>query len=188
MISILNSQNWLEKRKILSTRADVYSTKVARPHFYLTNTRETLENLFELQPTELENTFVNPSIYNLQLKNISEKAYLTFTDSFSPQWIVGPKFSSNLNFSFSPNISIPQDNKFENEAGGNVFIIDKEFIQNVAESYETNSDGSINASVSIYYSPQKQLVWGNYITGATLLLIVFFYFWLIFKNKKQLYE
>jgi len=50
MISILNSQNWLEKRKILSTRADVYSTKVARPHFYLTNTRETLKTYLNYNP------------------------------------------------------------------------------------------------------------------------------------------
>ena len=174
MINILNSFDWLSQKAIKSQVATIYINQNSRPHIYLTDQLENFDNTFNIQAIEVNYDYHSPSRYTLYLNNISNKMYLTFTDTYSDQWLLGPAFNSTWDFINWKDMPRLIEIKFKNEAQGNVFVIDKQLITNMTDDYVTNSDGSINAKISLYFSPQKQLVWGNIVTLTALFAVMLF--------------
>lgn len=183
IIEILDNSSWVTEQMIESNRANLYRVNLSRPHIYVTDEVETLDNVFNLDATAVPYEYVNSSIYNITLENVSDTSYLSFTDSYSHQWTFGPKFISPISFAFSATQYLPEDKRLENEAGANVFIIDRDIIIEYADEYTENPDGSVNATLSLYYSPQKKLIIGNLITVATVVVISLF---LVFSTLKKM--
>jgi hypothetical protein len=182
IINILSSFDWLTKYQIKSRDADLFVVKDARPRFYTTRERENFWNTSHLQANEVEYEMINPSIFKLYLKNITDETFLTFTDTYSEQWLLGPNYINELRFAFSKDIPLSIQYRSENQAGGNVFVLNRDMITNVSNMVESNPDGSINTTVTLYFSPQKKLILGNYISITTALIIIIYLCYFLIRN------
>lgn len=156
---------------------------------------------------------INPTKYNIYIKNITTEQKLIFFEIFNSNWKIFIKKQSdwcnNFNFSDATNeTECEYDQKyFEGEEisylwkkpifknthdiankYANQWTIDPEYIkQNFSkEYYKENSDGSIDVEMVLYFKPQSYYYLGLAISGLTLLGITIYLAYDIFKRRKSM--
>lgn len=155
------------------TGASVFENTSFRPHCYATTELETISRDVEFQPVDFE--VAGRSEYRVRMRNITAPVYLNFTDNYNPQWQLHMGKVSWWEIIAGHSISMSEAKHTKSDAGLNAFLIDPNYIkQNYPGFISTNSDGSINLEVTLYYRPQAYAVLGVVISFATLIGCLFF--------------
>ncbi len=122
---------------------------------------------------------IKPYMYEVNLSNISKLTRLSFSESYHPGWkIYMGKLGiadSFLSKNYLESNNMATSDMFQD----NSFVIDPEKIKRELgnEGYTTNTDGSINLKLTIFFRPQIYIFIGlgvsaAFIFGALLLSII----------------
>lgn len=187
-IETLDSLPFLKRVNIKGTDVKVYENKAYKPHVYAT---ETIEDIFKkIKYRRVDFKYINPTEYRINLKNISKKTYINFSETFNPGWKVKVSDFSRFGALRNNKYFLPDTFHKKNNAGFNSFIVDPNYIKKKYDSsaYTVNSDGSLNLHLTLYFFPQSYVYFGLIISGLTLFGCVGYlgYDWRRSRNKKLL--
>ena len=185
-INELDKINFLEKIDIGTEELVVYENKDFRPHIYATQEKETVYREIPYEKVKFEQK--NPTEYKVLLKNISQPAYLNFSESYHPDWKVRAGKFNWFNVLLDKNYFLPDKYHFKNNAKLNSFLINPEYIkQNFSkEYYKENPDGSIDVELTLYFKPQSYFYLGLFISGTTFLACLVYLGYDHYKRRKTI--
>jgi hypothetical protein len=174
-IDELNSLPFLKTVDIGQNDTVVYENTGYKPRIYATSMPETIIDNIPYKTVDYRQ--INPTHYEISLKNASDVYYLNFTDVYNKNWFVYvgnfawwkifPGFKTgdlrlqNLN----------EENHFRNDAGLNSFRINFDEICKNAEC-NINDNNTYDINLTLFYKPQAYLYLGYIISLLTLLFIL----------------
>ena len=167
-ISQLNKIPYLHKLNISAKDLVIYENSSSKPHVYITQKKETVNNNLGFKTVESE--FINGSEYKILLKNVSGSFYLNFSDNYNNNWGIRVGSFSWFKTLIDKKYFLPDALHFRNDAGLNSFYIDAGKICKVY-SCTRNNDGSYNIMLTLYFAPQSYMYLGFIIAGAVLIFV-----------------
>lgn len=156
VIDFLNKLPYLSKIDIGTEEIVVYENKNYRPLIYLTLEPDDIS--IPIEYLKVNFTQVNPTLYEITLRNSDKPVYLNFSDSYNLGWklfINGKKI----------------DDKFHKNTNklSNSFLLDPQYIK---ETF-----GEINnQKISLYFENQKYVYIGLVISISSLVIILIIIF------------
>lgn len=170
-ISEIDQVNWLKKIDSGTKDLVVYENENYRPHIYLTEETETINEAVEFKKTDF--VAENPEKYDVSIENVREPVYLNFSEKFNPKWKLHVGGFSWPAVLMNKDYAIVDDNHFRNDAGLNSFYIDPdEICSSESESRrwcKLNEDGSYDINLTLYFEPQGWFYLGLVISVLTLV-------------------
>jgi len=164
----LDSYDYLRKLDIGTESVDVYENREYKPFIYTFSEESVLQGLGDFE--EIVYTKYSPTKYSIPVKNVREPLYVTFSQSYHPDWrirIGDFKWYKSL---FNHNYFLAQDIHLSNNANLNTYYIDPPVICDRFVCDE-NEDGSYNFDITIYFKPQSLTNLGLVISGLIILVI-----------------
>lgn len=162
----LSKTPYLKRINANTGKIVVYENQSARPHIYSTLKKETIYADIPYQKVNF--TYINPTTYTINLKNISKPFYLNFTDSYNPNWELHIGNVSWMEPLYRTNYFLSVKH-FANDAGLNSFYVDPHQICSTSQNCTKNKDGSYSMNVTLYFEPQSYVYMGLIIGGITLI-------------------
>jgi hypothetical protein len=180
-ITVLDNLEFLERINIDTKEIIVYENEGYKPHIYLTRENESVNKSISYENVNFQ--FVNPSKYNVHLRNISDPLFLNFSESFHPQWEVRVGNFSWWESLLESNYFLPDNVQQNNRTGFSSYRIDP---NSVCLQYECikNSDGSYDIDITVYFSPQSYVYVGTIITIMTFGIILGYFGFKLYEKKK----
>jgi len=184
-INELEKINFLEKINIGTKDLVIYENKNFRPHIYITKEKETVYQ--EIPYEKVKFGQKNPTEYRISLKNISQPAYLNFSESYHPDWRIRVGKFYWFKVLLNKNYFLPDKYHFKNDATLNSFLINPEYIKQIfsKEYYKENQDGSIDVELTLYFKPQSYLYLGLFISGTTFLACLVYLGYDFYRRRPQ---
>jgi hypothetical protein len=178
-INKLNKISYVHKINIGTKDIVVYENANYKPHIYATNNQELINKNQEYKTVNFK--FVNPTEYEINLKNIAGPTYLNFSEAYHPSWKLRVGQFNWLDVLTKKNYFLPDKYHFENDASLNSYLINPETVCKVSnvKSYKVengcvrNKDGSYDISdITLYFAQQSYMYLGLIISGGTLIIVL----------------
>jgi hypothetical protein len=168
-IDDLDTVEWLKKVDLGTKGIVVYENEQARDHLYTTKEQESVHKT--VGSGHVDYTFVDPTEYQISLKNIKENMYINFSEKYHPGWRLRAGTFHWFDALIDKNYFLDAQDHSENDAKLNSFLINPEAIkQHVPKgNYIENPDGSIDLELTLYFKPQAYLNLGLIVSGAAML-------------------
>lgn len=188
-IDKLDNVPFLKKLNIPSLAQDniyVYENENYRPHIYLTQTKETIEQEIPFKKNNFK--FETPVEYSLRLENLSEPTYINFSEKYHPDWRMRAGEFRWLDALVKKDYFLPDNSHTENDARFNSFFIDPEYIRKYLpkDSYTVNADQSINIDLTLYFKPQAYYFVGLLVSVSGFIVsVIFLGYSLIIGNRRK---
>ncbi|MBI4009521.1 hypothetical protein HY357_04755 [Candidatus Roizmanbacteria bacterium] len=169
-ISELERLPYLKKINVGFKELVMFENFNYRPHIYSTQKKERIYSYVPYQ--KIKYSMVNPTQYKIILKNVKEAVYLNFSENYNPNWKIRVgKFSWFATLT-GKNYFLSDDIHFKNEAKLNSFIIDVQQICKKQDACISNSDGSYDINLTVYFSPQSYLYIGLIISAVAFFTCI----------------
>lgn len=169
-IDALDNAGYLTKIDIGTQEIVAYENKEYRPHIYLTYEKETIHA--DIPYEKVDYKPINPSQYQISLKNISKSFYTNFSEAYHPDWKVRIGKMEWLKALTNDKYFLSDQNHIKNDAELNSFFIDPGVLCKTDNACLKNADGSYNINFTIYFRPQSYIYLGSVISGMTLITII----------------
>lgn len=182
-INEVNKLFFLKKVDIGTKEIAIYENKNFRPHIYLTKEKESTTSATAY--SQVDHTFISPTEYKIEFKNVSNPTYVHFTETYHPGWKLYFGSADWRSF-FVKNVSILSDKShYQDEYNLNAFLLNPDEVCN-DKLCDKNSDGSYNINMSLYFQPQAYIYPGLAVSGATLIICFgYILYYGIKKTKKN---
>jgi len=146
------------------------------------NQNKTIPEIYSTDTPFIYFKKINPTKYKIKIENATEPFYLTFSESYDPQWVIyinKDKLQCNptINYENMNVVECQKESKFF-EIEDLIRIFDKSFPEEkhfIVNGYANawyidpqNLDMNKDITVTIYYKPQTYFYIGLIITGLTL--------------------
>lgn len=146
----------------------IYENEDFRPHIYITAEEETIYK--EIPYEKIEFSQSDSTEYHIDLKNISQKVFLNFSEKYHYNWKLGVGTFNWFRALLDKKYFLFDEDHYQNDANLNSFKIDPELIKKYYPgAYSENPDGSIDVELTLYFKPQSYFYLGLIISGAALL-------------------
>jgi len=184
-IKEISKLSYLKKVDLGTEELLVFENKDFRPHLYITSEEETIYKYVDYQKIDYQ--FINPTKYNIKLKNLSELVYLNFSESYHPDWKIKVGKFNWFKVLTDKNYFLLDEFHFENNALFNSFVIDPDYIKShySNSSYKENPDGSIDVELTLFFRPQSYLYFGLIISITTLVACLGYLIYLKIRDIKR---
>lgn len=188
-IDKLNAVPFLERvdmPSLAESNIYVYENNDYRPHIYVTHEEESIRQEIPFKRVAFE--FKNPTEYALRLKDISGPTYVNFSEKYHPDWELYIGKFHPIDIFAEKNYLLPESFHSENEARLNSFLLDPDYIkQNFPKNaYVTNSNGSIDVTLTLYFKPQVYYLSGLFVSVLVFVVsIIFLGYSLIIRKQKK---
>lgn len=123
---------------------------------------------------------INPVTYQLTFSHIRNPQQLVFFDSYSSGWKLYPDIYSSpsnniMSYLIKKNIFADSQDIFNNYA--NKWKIDPNFIKQKFSQryYHTNTDGTIDMTMTLYFEPQENFYIGTLISVLTIIIFIIYF-------------
>ncbi len=163
---IKNDPNFIAKLiaanpgKITKVAKNIYKLNYFLPRIYAQSTVLSPQYSAKLQASF---TKINSTEYKISVKNLSSTAELNYLENFHPGWKL---YLGDYKLLARPLFDAAHTEKF---GYANSWMINKDDIIKQAKYFTTNSDGSINADLTLYFQPQTPFSVGVTLSILTIL-------------------
>ncbi len=175
ILDFLNRLPFLKKIDINTPHIDVYENKSFRPLFYLTDSPP---SIFDSKPASFSAVAYqsfSSTRYLIRVNHLKDPEILSFSQSYSPDWTlymgkINPLLAIFTSKSLSSQMHSQADSTF------NTFYLSPDEIKKdfAPSSYQTNPDGSINFTATLYLKSQSYVYYGTVMSVAALISILAF--------------
>ena len=168
-IDDLDRKLYLKKRDIGLKEVVVYENPEFKPRIYAT---QKIENIHEkIHYKEVRYVQVSETEFRVNFQHVRAPFYLQFSDQYHPQWNIRVGSFSWDEVLLQKISSLPSTIHTQNTALTNSFFIDPvEICRHY--SCKTNTDGSYDIKLTIYFKPQVYVYAGLYLSGAIIALLL----------------
>ncbi len=178
-IKELNSLKNMKPINIGTKELIIYENISYKPHIYLTNKKETIKNNLNYKTVQFQ--YINPTEYDIQIKNINKPFYLNFTDSFNPSWKVRVGKLNWLTSLINKNYFISSNYHSMTDTGYNSFLINPKVICKTTPC-KFNKNGTYDLNLTLYFSSQSYTYFGIIISSLTAFTILGYLIFIILNN------
>lgn len=183
-IKELNKLEYLKEIKIGTEKVTIYENSDYRPHLYITYLEESITK--NIPFINADYIFNNPTEYKININKNLSPFYINFSEGFHPSWKIRIGefnwFTAIINKSYF----LPDKNHFENEAKLNSFLIDPKLVCQNNLDCQSNSDGTYDIEVTLFFKPQSFVYLGLIIEIITISSIVMYSIYYLLKQNKHL--
>lgn len=169
---------YLDKAKYLTLLSDkdervrIYENMDYKPHIFTTNQTPSIITFGKYDGVMYRAD--SPSQYSFHVKNIKESVYVFFSEKYSPKWRLKIGKFSWLDSIYNGNYFLAEKYHNKTNVNTNMYLLDPAVL---CSQYlcEKNHNGSINMSLTLYYSPQSHANIGLTISIVTFILSVTYF-------------
>lgn len=158
LVKYLDSLKFLNKINTPAQNMDVYENQNFYPHIYATLKPESLGNV--QKTISIEYKVIDPTRYQVKIKNLTEPIYLNFTDTYNFGWDLYLGSFNSLTSGIKKNNVLSQRLHQQNVFTFNSFYLDPKVL-------------SQDLELTLFFSPQSYVYIGSIISliGGFVLLI-----------------
>lgn len=184
-IANLDKAKYLKRQDLSLNTITIYENMNYKPHIYITDEKESIEKNITFRTVQYEH--ITNAEYRINLKNLSKPIYIHFTDSYHPDWRIRLGDFQWTELLFNHNYFIPNDFHSKNEAKLNSYYIDPDYVKKnlKKDQYSVNSDGSLDAVITLYFVPQTYTYIGFAISSLVFLALLSYLLFTILKKHEK---
>ncbi len=184
-IQMLDDVEYLNKLNLSNDSLVVYENTTYRPHFYITEKKESIKENIPFKTVAFSKK--SNSQYTVTVNNATQPFYLNFTDSYHPDWRIKVGEFNWYAMLQEDNYLLSDSIHTKSEAKLNSFSIDPKAIkqQMSSDQYTVNEDGSIDFTMTLYFTPQTYSYLGIIISGSVALLLFGYIIFNVYKRYEK---
>jgi hypothetical protein len=184
-LEILKNSKFLSAKDLSDNEIAIFENDDFRPLIYTTQEPEDFRKSTKFLNIEFKK--INPTTYEINLKNIKDPIYLNFSENFSSDWTLYFGSYNLQNLIYRQMDEVVSVGHSKNDLGLNTFFIDpKEIVKNNKnQNIFLNSDNSLDLKLTLYFKTQSYFYIGLIIALAYSILLVVVTLILVKKNGKN---
>lgn len=168
-LDILKNSSYLKTIKLNEGDLAVFENSEYRPRIYLTTEKQTIYKDYPYEKVEYMQ--INPTTYQVEIKNLNKPVILNFSENFSPDWNLYYGEYNSKNILYNKIEKIPSIKHEKDDLGLNIFYIDPKELINQNNKIYLNENGSINIKFFIYFKTQTFFYYGLGIVALSIIII-----------------